>query len=106
MCGDGSGGVVAGFAPLRTQVWLIRITFYQRRVFRQREPHLKTGVTGPRGHLNIAFVFLHNALNRVQPQPGSLPYSFGCEEWLEDVWLDLGRNSGAVIADLHHNASV
>src|SRR5208282_1959583 len=108
MCGDDLGLSVwwRGCAAPRRQVWLIRIAFYQRRVYRQRKPHLKPCVAGLRGHLNIASVFFHNALHRVQTQPSSLPDSFGCEEWLKDVRLDLGRNSGTVIADLDHDAIV
>ncbi len=32
----------------------------------QREPHLKTRVSGFRGHLYIAFVLFHNSLDRVE----------------------------------------
>ena len=48
----------------------------------------------------------HYALNRVQAQSGSLPYSFGREERFEDVRLDLRRNSRAVVADLNYGAGI
>ena len=51
-------------------------------------------------------MFLHDALNCVQTQARSLPYSLGRKEWLKDVRLNLGRNPWAVIADLNHNATV
>src|SRR5208282_2953494 len=85
---------------------LVAIFLFRYRGFGQRKPYLKTCVTGLRGHLNIASVFLHNSLNRVEAQTRSLPYSFGCEERFKDVRLDLRRNSGTVIADFHYNAPV
>src|SRR5258708_29948328 len=76
------------------------------RSFRQRKPHLETCVPRFRIDLNVAPVFFHNALNRVQAQPCSLPYSLGREEWFKDVCLNFGRNAWTVVANLHHNATV
>src|SRR3984893_19267627 len=79
---------------------------WKYRGFRQRKPYLKTCVTRFRIDLNIAPVFFHNALHRVEAQPCSLPYSLGCEEWFKDVCLNLWRNAWTVVADLHHDATV
>src|SRR5260370_26895554 len=76
------------------------------RGFRQREPYLKTCVTRFRIDLNIAPVFFHDTLNRVEAQPCSLPYPLGCEKWFKDVCLNFGRNAWTVVANLHHNATV
>src|SRR5713226_6552611 len=83
------------------------VTFlWKYRGFRQREPYLKTCVTRFRIDLNIAPVFFHDALNRVEAQPCSLAYSLGSKEWFKDVWLNLGRNPWTVVADLHHDTTV
>src|SRR5216683_1380979 len=79
---------------------------WKYRGFRQRKPYLKTCVTRFRINLNIAPVFFHDALNRIEAQPCSLPYSLGGEEWFKDVWFNLGRNPWTVVADLHHDATV
>src|SRR6202165_5634032 len=79
---------------------------WKYRGFRQRKPHLKTCVTRFRIDLNIAPVFFHNALNCVEAQPCSLPYSLGREEWFKDVCLNLGRNAWTVVSNLHHDATV
>src|ERR1700674_1602537 len=79
---------------------------WKYRGFRQRKPYLKTCVTRFRIDLNIAPVFFHDALNRVEAQPGSLAYSLGCEKWFKDVFLNLWRNAWTVVADLYHNATI
>src|SRR4029077_292893 len=68
--------------------------------------HLETRVPGSRTDLNSPPVLLHNSLNRVETESCALSDSFGCEERLKDVGLDLGRNSRTVIADLNHNTTV
>src|SRR3981189_1114999 len=79
---------------------------WKYRGFRQRKPYLKTCVPWFRIDLNVAPVFFHDALHRVEAKPCSLPYSLGGEEWFKDVCLNLGRNAWTVVADLHHNATV
>src|SRR4030088_3567226 len=83
------------------------VTFlWKYRGFRQREPYLKTCVPWFRIDLNVAPVFFHDTLHRVEGQSGSLPYSLGSEKWLKDVCLNLGRNPWTVVADLYHDAPV
>src|SRR6202521_1453820 len=77
------------------------VTFlWKYRGLRQRKPYLKTRVTRFRIDLNIAPVFFHDALHRVEAQPGSLAHSLGGEKWFKDVCLNLGRNAWTVIPDL------
>src|SRR5260370_41210612 len=83
------------------------VTFlWKYRGFRQRKPYLKTCVTRFRIDVNIAPVFFHDALPRVEGQPGSLAYSHGGEKWFKDVRLNLGRNPWTVVANLYHNTTV
>ena len=67
---------------------------------------MKARVAGFRADLDIAPVLLHDSLNGVEAEPGAFADSFGGEERFEDVRLHVGRNSRAVIGDLHHNAIV
>src|ERR1700690_1524822 len=48
--------------------------------FGQRQPDLKTSVTGPGIHLNTASVLLPKPRHRVQADSGSFSDSLGCEE--------------------------
>ena len=43
-----------------------------------------------------------DAVGDVEAQPAPLAYLLGREERVEDAGLDLGRDSGAVVADLDH----
>src|SRR5271166_6445208 len=76
------------------------------RIFRQRQPYLKTCVAGFRIDLNVAAVFLHNSLHRVEAESGSLADALGRKERFEDVGPNLGRNSWTVVADFDYNATV
>ena len=51
-------------------------------------------------------VLLHDALNGIEAEAGALAHFFGGEEGLENVLLDLGRNSRAIVGDLHYCALV
>src|ERR1700736_1855059 len=79
---------------------------WKYRGFRQRKPYLKTCVTRFRIDLNIAPVFFHDALHRVEAQPCSLAYSLGCEKWFKDVCLNLGRYPWTVVANPYHKTTV
>src|ERR1700686_1531683 len=79
---------------------------WKYRGFRQRKPYLKTCVPRFRIDLNVASVFFHDTLHRVQAQSGSLPYSLGGEEWFKDMCLNLGRNAWTVVANPSHNATI
>ena len=76
------------------------------RTFRQWEPYLKTCVPGFRIDLNAASMLLHDSLNGVEAEAEAFSNSFGSEEGFEDVRLYIGRDSGAVVGDLNHNAIV
>src|SRR5450755_4029703 len=74
--------------------------------FCQRQPDLKTRVSGFGIHLNVPAVLLHDSLHRVQAEPGSFADSLGREEGFEDVSFYLGRNPRTVIADFNHDATI
>src|SRR5260370_814081 len=57
---------------------------------RQRQPNLKTCIAGRGTQLNVSAVLLHNALDRVETEPGSLADCLRREERFKNVRLDLG----------------
>ncbi len=67
---------------------------------------MKTGVTRLRSNLNISSMFFHNALRCIEAEACSLTDSFGSEKRFEDVGLDLGRDSGTVVANLDDDAII
>src|SRR5689334_22853179 len=74
-------------------------------LLREWKAHLKRSPAGNRLHSNVAAVLLHDSINRIEPQSRALADWLGREERLEDAILELGRDSGAVVADFHQNAS-
>ena len=66
------------------------ITTNLSRSLGQREPHLKTGITGFGGDLNISPMLLYNSLHRVQAETCAFSDSFGSEEGFKDVRFYLG----------------
>src|SRR5208283_6212426 len=76
------------------------------RLLRQRQPHLKTRISGLGTNLNVAAVLFHDALHRVEAESRPLTYALGREKRLKNVRQDLRRNSGAVVADFHDHAIV
>src|SRR5579863_6398699 len=59
-----------------------------------------------RAEMNRSPVLLHDSLDGIESESGPFPYALGGEERLENVRLDLGRNSGAGVGNLHHDARV
>src|SRR5215510_9836149 len=51
-------------------------------------------------------MFLHNPLNGVEPETSAFPDALGGEERFKDTRLDFRGNSGTVVADVDHNATV
>ena len=57
---------------------------------RQRQAHLKAGVSGFGVYLTVPSMLLHDALGRVEAEPGALAHSLGGEERIEDVRQNFG----------------
>src|SRR5271156_3124919 len=73
---------------------------------RRGKPHLKTCVAGFRADSNTAPVLLHDTLNRIEAKARTFANSLRGEKGFENMRLDFGRNSRAVIGDLDHGAIV
>ena len=56
--------------------------------------------------MNIAPVFFHDPLCRIQPESGSFSNSFRGEEWFEDMGSDFWRDAWTVIANFYDNKVV
>src|ERR1700733_2924346 len=72
----------------------------------QWKPYLKSSVTALRSNLNVTTKLFHDRQHSVNPKARSLANPLRREKGVKDVWLSLGWNSGAVIADLNHDIVV
>src|SRR5579872_104172 len=73
---------------------------------RQRNPDLKTGITGLRLDLNVSPMLPDNPLHCVKAQARALADSLSGEEGLNNMRLYFGRNAVAVVSNLNYNAAV
>ena len=67
---------------------------------------MEAGVAGFGSELNGSAMLPDDALDGVQAQSGAFAHAFGGEKRLEDVRLDFGGNSRAVVRDFDHGATV
>src|SRR6202040_3525015 len=72
----------------------------------QRKPHLKPCIARFRMDLDIAAMFPHDPLHRIESQSRALAHTLGRKEGFKNVCSYFRRDSGAIIADLNDNAAV
>lgn len=58
------------------------------------QANLKPGIARNRGHIDGSSMLTHDSKRRIQPQPCSFSHFLSREEWFEDTWLNLRRNTG------------
>src|SRR5580698_7738806 len=78
----------------------------RRRRRRQRQPHLKPRIPWLGTNLNVAAMFSYNSLHRIESEASSLAHAFSSKERFKNMGLNLRRNSGPIVGNLHHHAIV
>jgi hypothetical protein len=73
---------------------------------RERQPHLKPGITRFRIGMNAAAVLLHNPLDRIEPQSCALAHPLSREKRFKHVCSDFRRDSCAAIANFDHHTTI
>src|SRR5258708_5581286 len=71
-----------------------------------RDAHRKARVAGHGIHGNLPAHAGDDAIDEVEPQTGAFAHAFGGEKRLKNARLNVGRNAGTVVGDLHEDEIV